>query len=632
MAYQLGVDLGTTYTAAAVHRDGRTAIVELGGRTATIPSVVFLREDHTILTGEAAERRAAIDPERVAREFKRRVGDPTPILLGGTPYSADMLMSKLLRWVVDHVTQREGGAPSTIAVTHPANWGPFKTDLLTQAIRNADLEHAVMITEPEAAAIHYSSLERVEVGTLLGVYDLGGGTFDAAVLRKTEGGFELMGSPEGIERLGGIDFDESVFSHVRRSLDGLLEELDPDDANAMAAVVRLRRETVDAKEALSGDTEASIPVMLPNAQTDVRITRSEFESMIRPSLQETVRAMKRAFRSAGVAEEDVSAVLLVGGSSRIPLVAQMVGAEIGRPIALDVHPKHAIALGAAMVAADSEMHARGEAGSVADSIVASEVPIAAAESEPPTETPADAEPAEPESAAEEPPVVVEPEPSAKEEAPAKRAAVSPAVASSSSSPNRTPVILGIGGALVLIIIVLVVVLGGGSGSEPTASTTTEAAAATTAAPTTAVPTTAAPTTAAPTTAAPTTAAPTTTLFPVGLDAVRIISVGLEGSTYIVAYDTNYDPLIASDPASRHIHFYWDVYAPATVGLNEPAATRGDWQVWDLDATGAKSFDGFTVGTKPSGATEICALPATFDHQVANLDRVDEAFGCMVVPV
>ena len=108
MPYFLGVDLGTTYTAAAIHRDGRTSTVDLGVRTAAIPSVVFLRDDETILTGEAASRRGATEPGRVAREFKRRVGDTTPILLGGSPYSADALMSRLLRWVVDAVTEREG--------------------------------------------------------------------------------------------------------------------------------------------------------------------------------------------------------------------------------------------------------------------------------------------------------------------------------------------------------------------------------------------------------------------------------------------------------------------------------------------------------------------------------------------
>ena len=116
-------------------------------------------------------------------------------------------------------------------------------------------------------------------------------------------------------------------------------------------MARLRQECIDAKEALSSDTDVSIPVLLPNLQTEVRLTRSEFESMVRPALSETITALRRAIRSASVADDDISAVLLVGGSSRIPLVAQMVAAELGRPIAIDAHPKDAISFGAAIAVA-----------------------------------------------------------------------------------------------------------------------------------------------------------------------------------------------------------------------------------------------------------------------------------------
>ena len=353
MGYALGVDLGTTYTAAATYMEGRVEIASLGNRSAAIPSVVLLREDEEILTGEAASRRGASEPGRVAREFKRRVGDTTPLFLGGAPYSAEQLMARLLGWVTAEVAKLQGAGADHLAISHPANWGSYKKDLLAQAVRMADLPQANFLTEPEAAAIHYASQSRVEVGEVVAVYDLGGGTFDAAVLRKTAGGFEVLGEPEGVERLGGIDFDAAVFAHVARSLDGKLEELDEDDANALAAVAHLRQECVDAKEALSTDTDASIPVLLPNVQTEVRLTRSEFESMVRPALGESIAAMRRALASAEVAPEEVSTVLLVGGSSRIPLVAQMVGAELGRPVAVDAHPKHAIALGAALAAAQA---------------------------------------------------------------------------------------------------------------------------------------------------------------------------------------------------------------------------------------------------------------------------------------
>ncbi len=349
--YALGIDLGTTFSAAAVWRDGHAEVASLGSRGVAIPSVVLLREDETIVTGEAANRRGLTEPHRVAREFKRRLGDTTPILLGGTPYSAEALSGRLLRSMVDEVAAREGGQPSAICVSHPANWGPYKTDLLRQAVRMADLDVPVtLITEPEAAAIFYAHQQRMPASAVVAVYDLGGGTFDAAVLRKTGTGFDLLGRPEGIERLGGIDFDAAVFAHVSAALGGSLAELDEDDPAAIAAVARLREECTQAKEALSADTDTSMPVLLPNVSTEVRLTRAELEAMVRPALHDTIEALRRALRSAGVTPDQLHSVLLVGGSSRMPIVAQMVGSELGRPVAVDAHPKHAIALGAAWVA------------------------------------------------------------------------------------------------------------------------------------------------------------------------------------------------------------------------------------------------------------------------------------------
>jgi len=353
VTYQLGVDLGTTFTAAAVYRDGQVAAASLGSRSDAIPSVLVIRQDETMLVGEAAERRALQEPERVGREFKRRIGDTTPLLIGGSPYSAEALTGRLLRWVADEVSAREGGPPRSIVVCHPANWGPYKVELLDQAIQLAGIQGGRRITEPEAAAIHYSRQSRVEVGSLIAVYDLGGGTFDAAVLSKTSGGFDLLGTPKGIERLGGIDFDAAVYGHVSNALGGRLQALDAADPAAVAAVARLRTDCVAAKETLSSDTDVAIPVMLPDLATEVRLTRQEFEAMIRPSLLDSVGALRLAVESAGVAVSDISAVLLVGGSSRIPLVAQLVGAELGRPVNVDTHPKLSIALGAAALGAEA---------------------------------------------------------------------------------------------------------------------------------------------------------------------------------------------------------------------------------------------------------------------------------------
>ena len=191
------------------------------------------------------------------------------------------------------------------------------------------------------------------------MYDLGGGTFDATVLRKRTGGVEILGRPEGIERLGGVDFDEALLRFVDYCSDGGLSALDLSDARTRAAMAQLRQDCVLAKEALSVDTETLVPVLLPGRHFDVRITRSQFEDMIRAQIDSTLGVLSRTLESARVEPAELSAVLLVGGSSRIPLVAQMVSEGLGRPIAVDAQPKYAVALGAAVLAAAASAEGDG---------------------------------------------------------------------------------------------------------------------------------------------------------------------------------------------------------------------------------------------------------------------------------
>jgi molecular chaperone DnaK len=387
--YRLGVDLGTTFTAAAVTSDRGVDVLALGNRALQVPSVVYLMPDGAVLVGEAAERRGTGDPTRLVREFKRRVGDSVPIIVGGSPYSPQLLLSHLLRWVVGVATERQGAAPAGITVSHPANWGAFKRDLLTQAIELADVPEALLCTEPEAAAIAYASRNRVATGERVAVYDLGGGTFDAAVLqRDSDGAFGLVGSPEGIEHLGGVDFDEAVFRHVLGAIGGGADALTTTNLPAVTALARVRRDCVEAKEALSADTETTIPVNLPGVATTVRLTRGEFEDMVRPAIGETVSAMRRVLRSANTEPADLAAIVLVGGSSRIPLVSELLSAEFGRPLALDTHPKHDVAIGAALRGTDAAGSATAAPAprQVAAPIAAAAAPVAA----PPRPTPAPA--------------------------------------------------------------------------------------------------------------------------------------------------------------------------------------------------------------------------------------------------
>jgi len=346
MGYRLGVDLGTTYTAAAVGNGQGPSMLGLGNRALQIPSVLFLQEDGQFLIGDAAERRGYIEPARVVREFKRRMGDPVPLLVAGTPFSPQSLSARLLAWVVAAATERMGSAPAEVVLTYPANWGAYKRELLDQVITMADVGPARTCPEPQAAAIQYAARAELDTGARVAVYDLGGGTFDVCVLEKTGAGFRILGSPEGIEHLGGVDFDEAVFQHVVAGLGPAVSELDLGSAEVKAALTRLRRDCIDAKEALSADVDTVIPVSLPDHSTSVRLTRSELENLIGPSLRDTVDATARALRTANTTSEQLTAIVLVGGSSRIPLVSHLLQSNFGTPTALDTHPKHDIALGA----------------------------------------------------------------------------------------------------------------------------------------------------------------------------------------------------------------------------------------------------------------------------------------------
>jgi molecular chaperone DnaK len=351
MSYLLGIDLGTTRTAAAIGRldarPGETEIVNLGDRSSAVPSVLYIGDDGSVVVGEAAERRAVSSPDHVVREFKRRIGDPTPLIVGGRPWAPEDLSAQLVRWVVDRVAQREAGPATRIAVTHPASWGPHKKDRLGGALAAQGLQVSYL-AEPQAAALHYASAERVEPGSTIAVYDFGGGTFDAAVVHKDGNNFKLLGRPEGVDRLGGVDFDEIVFEHVVAGMPEAFEGLDENDPAVLSAVAAIRRDCVEAKEALSSDTEVSIQVLTPAGQGSVRMHRSEFEAAIRPQVEDTVDALQRAVSSAGLTPPQLTAVLLVGGSSRIPLVGQLVSELLGRPVSVDVDPKNAIPMGAVL--------------------------------------------------------------------------------------------------------------------------------------------------------------------------------------------------------------------------------------------------------------------------------------------
>jgi actin-like ATPase involved in cell morphogenesis len=590
--YALGIDLGTTFTAAAIARaGGAVEPFALGDGRLPAPTAVALPESGELLVGEAADRRRRSDPSRVAREFKRRLGDPVPLVLGGTPYGADALAGHVLAYVVARVAEREGEPPAAVAVTHPASWTAYKLDLLEQAARTAGLGDAVFVAEPVAAAVHYAALERIEPGDVVAVYDFGGGTFDAAVLARRGDDFELLGRPEGIERLGGIDIDQALFAHVDRAVGGLLGDADAKDPAVAAALARVRDECRTAKEALSSDTEAVVAVAMPGLHTEVRLTRAELEAMLRPRLPDTVAAMRRAADSAGVDLHAVARVLLVGGTSRIPLVAETVRAETGRPVAVDADPKLVVALGAARLAARR----------LAPATV-------------PADVTAEPRPAAP------PPITVVP--------------ITPPQPAAAAAPRRRwPVVAAVAAVVGLVAVGAAVALAGGDDGGDAAEPATTAAVDTTTAPidTTTPTTAAAPTTgaAATTAPAPPTAAPIPgtvaratdpTPCPVGPpETACITELVVDADGGLVAYftTTGYTPEL--EPARDHIHFYFDSVGDET---NAGAAgSGGDWRIWDAPnpftpVGGEAGRTGYTLADAVAAdATQLCSLVALPDHVV-----------------
>ncbi|MGW5050427.1 Hsp70 family protein [Actinokineospora sp. NPDC004072] len=349
MRYAVGIDLGTAFAAAAVSGPGGTRMVPLSPDVVT-PAVVYAAPDGRLLTGAAALQ-GDPDPRRLARGYKRRLGDPTPLVLGGTAYSPAALMAAQLREVLAAVTAAEGGPPSTVVLTCPAVWGPYRREHFADVPRLAGLSDFRLITEPEAAAAHYSAERRLGDGEIVAVYDLGGGTLDTTILRVRPGGMEILGTPEGIEHIGGIDFDEALLAHVDEKLGGAVTALDRDDPAEAAALAEIRALCVRAKEELSIEPDVRLAVPLPAGAREVTVTRLEFNDLIRPQVQLTTEALTRTIASAGLRTDDLSAALLAGGSSRIPLVAQLVSEQFGKPVRVTLHPKFTVALGAAAEAA-----------------------------------------------------------------------------------------------------------------------------------------------------------------------------------------------------------------------------------------------------------------------------------------
>ncbi|MFN8151093.1 MAG: Hsp70 family protein [Solirubrobacterales bacterium] len=349
----LAIDFGTTSTAAARSVGHRVEVIQLqsGPR---MPSMVFWREGTgatgRLVLGNEAEELSTLAPWCLERTPKARLGEDF-ILLGDKQLRPVEIVAAILREVYDEALSLSGGEPpAEVRLTHPARWRKTLLDELARAAKLAGITDPVFVPEPVAAAVHFAS-ERLKDGEHVAVYDLGGGTLDTAVLKRTGETFEVVGRTGGNEELGGEDFDDLLYRQLAEQLPGdkreQLRSADERQDRIWAQANReLLRQARRAKEGLSRNPEYAF-YMPPPVDQELSATVSEFEGLITPTVRGTISELERTILAADLQVADLNAVYLAGGSSRIPLVGRLIQERLGvAPEHLD-DPKAVISLGAA---------------------------------------------------------------------------------------------------------------------------------------------------------------------------------------------------------------------------------------------------------------------------------------------
>ena len=356
----VGIDLGTTNSEIAVVRNGRIEVIEIENGVPILPSVVGLGDDNVLLVGAAARNQYILHPERTIRSVKRRMGEATHLSLGDKQYSpAEISAMILLR--LKKIAEAYLGVPvSKAVITVPAYFSDAQRQATREAGEIAGLEVVRILNEPTAAALAYGA-HRSAAGAAPAatqarkalVYDLGGGTFDVSIVNMEGDVVEVLAS-HGNNHLGGDDFDRRIVEFV---LDHLSTVHGIDAATASAspiAMARLQRAAETAKIALSDHPYATLaeeflfekdgaPIHL-----SLEISRHEYEAMIEPYITETMDAVHVALIGAKLAVADIDEVLLVGGTTRTPMVSRLLEALTGIAPHGEIDPDLCVAMGAAI--------------------------------------------------------------------------------------------------------------------------------------------------------------------------------------------------------------------------------------------------------------------------------------------
>ena len=343
---RLGIDLGTTNTVAVIAGPRDPARPLLFDGSELLPSAVFLDATGTLLTGRDALRAGRVAPERLEPSPKRCVDNPT-VLLGQVEVPVVDLLAAVLRRVAAEASW--AAAADTVTLTCPAGWGPRRRAVLAAAATAAGLGDPRLVAEPVAAAASQAT-PRGGGGPVL-VYDLGAGTFDASVVRQTAAGIEVLAT-RGLADVGGLDIDAAVAAEVGQVYAvrdaSLWRRL---TAPQSTADRRMRQQWQDeiraGKEALSRGSHTTI--FVPLFDEEVMLGRPELERVARPTLDATVHTTREVLAEAGLTGADLRAVLLVGGSSRIPLAATLIHQALGVPPTIAERPELVVADGSLAV-------------------------------------------------------------------------------------------------------------------------------------------------------------------------------------------------------------------------------------------------------------------------------------------
>ena len=349
MSKIIGIDLGTTNSCVAVMEGGEAVVIPNAEGARTTPSVVAFAKTGERMVGQVAKRQAITNPDRTISSIKREMGSDYKVNIDNKAYTPQEISAMVLQKLKSDAEAYLGQTVTEAVITVPAYFTDAQRQATKDAGRIAGLDVKRIINEPTAAALAYG-LDKEKADQKIMVYDLGGGTFDVSVLEIGDGVIEVLATA-GNNRLGGDDFDACITKYL---VDEFKKTEGIDLSTDKVAMQRLREAAEKAKVELSGVTTSNInlPYITADAtgpkHLDVTLTRAKFNELTHHLVEKTVGPVKQALSDSGLKPSDISKVLLVGGSSRIPAVQEMVKTLIGKEGFKGINPDECVAIGAAI--------------------------------------------------------------------------------------------------------------------------------------------------------------------------------------------------------------------------------------------------------------------------------------------